>query len=122
MTENPANENYQVKVTGTTNMTTSLNAWGFAAKGHYYQLSEEASDSKPIIRDASGKEIETNPDVDDTYLGVEPLSGVCLQAMERIFFNFQIFGDNLFRNFNPPLPEEFGYFFPLAFIKRESTW
>jgi len=36
MTENPANENYQVKVTGTTNMTTSLNAWGFAAKGHYY--------------------------------------------------------------------------------------
>lgn len=69
-------------------MTTSLNAWGFAAKGHYYQLSEEASDSKPIIRDASGKEIETDPDVDDTYLGIEPMSGVCLQAMERIFFNF----------------------------------
>ena len=35
-TENPANALYNVKITGTTNMTSSLNAWGFAAKGHYY--------------------------------------------------------------------------------------
>ena len=35
-TANPSNALYQVKITGTTNMTSSLNAWGFAAKGHYY--------------------------------------------------------------------------------------
>ena len=35
-TENPANKNYDVKITGTTNMTSTLGAYGFAAKGHYY--------------------------------------------------------------------------------------
>jgi len=35
-TANPANENYQVLIDGTTNMTTTLNAYGFAAKGHYF--------------------------------------------------------------------------------------
>ena len=50
-TANPLNEIYDVRITGTSNMTTTLNAWSFVAKGHYYQLSEEASESKPIIRD-----------------------------------------------------------------------
>ena len=50
MTANPAHENFEVKIIGTTNMTTSLMAYGFAAKGHYYQLSEEAAASKPILR------------------------------------------------------------------------
>jgi len=35
-TGNPANENYQVLIDGTTNMTSTLLAYGFAAKGHYY--------------------------------------------------------------------------------------
>jgi len=35
-TANPANKNYDVLVTGTTNMTSSLNAYGFAGKGHYW--------------------------------------------------------------------------------------
>ena len=35
-TANPVNANFDVKITGSTNMTTSLNAYGFAAKGHYY--------------------------------------------------------------------------------------
>ena len=103
-------------------MTTSLNAWGFAAKGHYYQLADVVSSSKPVIRDSNGKEIAADPDGDDTFLGVEPTTGVCLQALERIFFNMQIFGDDLFRNFSPPIPEEHGYFFPLAYVKRESAW
>ena len=35
-TANPANENFDVRITGTSNMTTSLNAYGFVSKGHYY--------------------------------------------------------------------------------------
>ena len=35
-TANPANANFNVKITGTTNMTSTLGAYGFAAKGHYY--------------------------------------------------------------------------------------
>ena len=32
---NPANKNFDVKITGTSNITTSLNAYGFVSKGHY---------------------------------------------------------------------------------------
>lgn len=103
-------------------MTTSLNAYGFVAKGHYYQLSEMASASKPKIVDSDGNEFVTNSDDDDTYLGVEQLSGVCFIAKERIFFNMAIYGDDLFQNFTPEIPEDYGYFFPLAFVKRESEW
>ena len=103
-------------------MTTSLNAYGFVAKGHYYQLEPKADAAKPKIVDSDGNEFVTNPDEDDTYLGVEQLSGVCLIAMERIFFNMAIYGDDLFQNFTPEIPEDYGYFFPLAFVKRESEW
>jgi len=34
-TANPANVNFDVRITGTSNMTTSLNAYGFVSKGHY---------------------------------------------------------------------------------------
>ena len=34
-TANPSNENFDVKITGTSNITTSLNAFGFVSKGHY---------------------------------------------------------------------------------------
>ena len=34
-TANPANKNFDVRITGTSNMTTSLNAYGFVSKGHY---------------------------------------------------------------------------------------
>ena len=52
---------------------------------------------------------------------MEHYSGVCLIAMERIFFNMFIFADDLFQNFSPELPE-YGYYFPLAFVRRESEW
>jgi len=47
-----------------------------------------------------------------------------LEAKERIFFNMQVFGDSLFKydTFDPEIPADFGFFFPLAFIKRESVW
>ena len=35
MTANPVNENFDVRITGTSNMTSSLNAYGFVSKGHY---------------------------------------------------------------------------------------
>lgn len=41
------NANYQIEITGTSNLTTSLNAWAFAAKGHYLGLSSKATDAKP---------------------------------------------------------------------------
>ena len=53
-TANPANENFDVRITGTSNMTTSLNAYGFVSKGHYLQLSEAAEESKPVIVDSKG--------------------------------------------------------------------
>jgi len=102
-------------------MSTTLGAFGFVAKGHYYQLSPLAADSKPTIVDKDGQPVGPDKDEDDTYLGVEKYSGVCLIAMERIFFNMFIFADDLFQNFTPELPE-YGYYFPLAYVKRESEW
>ena len=71
MTRNPSNTNYQVYIDGTTNMTSTLNAPAFCAKGHYYQLSPEAESSKCTIVDMNGQEITPNQDADDTYLGME---------------------------------------------------
>jgi hypothetical protein len=95
-TVNPANINYDVVVTGTSNVTSTLNAYGFVAKGHYLQLGEAAADSKALIVDTDGNEIMPDEDADETFLGVEPLSGVCLTALERIFYNMQLFGGDLF--------------------------
>ena len=53
-TANPLNEVFDVRITGTSNMTTTLNAYSFVAKGHYYQLSPEASESRPVLRDQQG--------------------------------------------------------------------
>ncbi len=95
-TENPLNENYQVYVTGTTNMTTSLKAYTFAAKGHYYDLSPEAESARPTLYNKDMEELVPNQDDDDTYLGVERYSGACMVALERIFYNMAIYGDDLF--------------------------
>lgn len=35
-TANPANALYDLEITGTTNLTSSVAAYSFAAKGHYY--------------------------------------------------------------------------------------
>lgn len=116
------NANYEIDISGTTNLTTTMNAYAFAAKGHYYGIDDKASDSKPQLFDSSMSEIEASADNDNTYLGVEKLSGVSLISMERIFYNMVIYGDNLFQNFVPEIPSEYGYFFPLAFKSREMSW
>ena len=84
-------------------------------------MSDEAFASKPKIVDKNGEEIPSSEDVDDTYLGVEKYSGACLIAMERIFMNMVFYGDDLFQNFTPEIPE-YGYFFPLFFVNRNSKW
>ena len=100
-------------------MTSTLGAYGFAAKGHYYQMSPEAFESMPKLVNANGEEIPSSEDVDDTYLGVEKYSGACLIAMERIFMNMVYYGDDLFQYTDVP---EYGYFFPLFFVNRNSKW
>ena len=56
--EYPTNANFNIDISGTTNLTTAFKAYAFAAKGHYYQLSEEASESIPTILDSSMQQIE----------------------------------------------------------------
>ena len=61
-------------------------------------MSDEVFASKPKIVDKNGEEIPSSEDNDDTYLGVEKYSGACLIAMERIFMNMVLYGDDLFQN------------------------
>jgi len=35
-TDYPPNKNFDVRITGTSNMTSTMNAYCFVAKGHYY--------------------------------------------------------------------------------------
>lgn len=90
------NANYDIEVAGTSNLTTSLNAWSFAAKGHYYGLSDEASSAKPDIVLSDGVEVVANAVADDTFIGVESMTGVTLILKERLFFNMVVYGDDLF--------------------------
>ena len=75
---NPANANYEAKLTGTSNLTTVLNAYSFAAKGHYMNLTDKASDSMPTITNRAGLPIAPSLVDDGSFLGVERLTGTCL--------------------------------------------
>ena len=44
-TENPANQNYNILVSGTTNITSTFNANAFITKGHYYQVTDDVQAS-----------------------------------------------------------------------------
>ena len=93
---NPANANYEAKLTGTSNLTTVLNAYSFAAKGHYMNLTTDASDSTPTITNSAGLPIEPSLVDDGSFLGVERMTGTCLQTFERFFLNMVVYGDSLF--------------------------
>ena len=85
MTAHPSNAYYDIYVTGTTNMTSSMHANTFASKGHFYDIADSVKDqSVPKIVDKNGDIIEPNKQADDTYLGIEKLSGVNVIAKERI--------------------------------------
>ena len=47
---------------------------------------------------------------------------MCLTTSERIFFNMQLFGDELFQNTTVPIPADYGYFYPLSYVRREYKW
>ena len=59
-TANADNENYEITIDGTTNLSSSLKSYAFAMKGHYYGLSPKAADSVPTIRNSTtGEKIDT---------------------------------------------------------------
>jgi hypothetical protein len=75
-TANNANQVFDVYVDGTSNLTSTLKAPAFASKGHFYQISSEVSNSVPHIVNLQNVTILPSASVDETYLGVEKLSGV----------------------------------------------
>ena len=83
-------------------------------------MSNAAAISMPVIRYQNGTEIVPKEEEDETYLGVERYSGVSLITKERIFVNMVIYGDELFQLYR--VPGDNGWFYPVTFIKRESTW
>lgn len=118
-TRNPDNDNFDVFVDGTTNVTSTLKAQAFASKGHFLDISEEAAalGSVPVIKNANGEVIKANKDDDDTFLGMEKWTGVNVLARQRIQFNFAVFNDELFEFENN---NEYGIFMPLSFVSRQS--
>ena len=115
-TANADNAKYQVMVTGTTNMTTSLKAPAFVSKGHFYQISDVVSGSIPNITSSDGSLIEPS-ESDETILAIEPTTGVNVIAAENLQNNFQIFNDELFTITGN---DEFGQFIPFVLVNRNS--
>jgi hypothetical protein len=113
--ENPDNQKYYTEISGTSNMSTVLLAPVLASKGHYYQFADKYLNKTSILVDSNNTEIAIDPDRDDTYLGIEKISGVNVQARQRLQMNFQIKKDLLFSQ----LQDEF-FVVPLVFVKRDS--
>ena len=117
---NPDNEKYNTLYDGTINLGTVLRAPAIGSKGHYLQLDEDLKDSVPNIVDHHFNTIEPTKDVDDTWLGIEKYSGVCIQARERIQLSFLLNGsrtdsNGLFAMFDAdPL-------IPFVFVQRDSV-
>ena len=51
-----------------------------ATKGHFYQIATDLGETVPPIKDHSGKVIVPDSENDDTYLGIESISGMTLIA------------------------------------------
>ena len=64
----------------------------------------------------NGTVILPTPEVDETTMGIEQITGVSLLAKQRLQMNFQIMKDSLF-NF---LSSE-SFIVPLTFVQRESV-
>ena len=119
-TGNPDNEIYDIYISGTTNLTSILEANSFLSGGNYYQLAPAAADSKCKIVDQNNDEIGSNSDDDFSMVGIEPNSGVTVIMKERLFYNMLVFNDELF-SFDDG-GNGLGKFLPLAYFKRESQW
>ena len=101
-------------------MTTALDANAFISRGHYYLLEDDAASSTCLIVDKNNNELSPNAEDDDTYLGIEPYTGLSVIIKERYMYNMLLFNDELFdmkENDNG-----LGKFLPLVYIKREGEW
>lgn len=76
MTRNPDNTMYYGYIDGTGNLTTTLKAPAFVSKGHFLQISDEVTYSVPNIVNINGSQIIPTSDNDDTFLGIEQITGV----------------------------------------------
>jgi len=118
-TANPANAIYMINVDGTSNLTTTMRAPMFASKGHFYQISDEVASSVPVIKNPDGSVVTPNSNNDETTFGIETLSGLTVQAYQRIQNNFGIFNDALITIANND--PTYGSYIPLVFVSRDSN-
>ena len=91
--DNEDNDKFDIYVGGTTNLTTTLDANAFISKGHYYQLEEEAQSSTCHIVDQDGVTLDPDEEEDETFFGVEQLTGLTTVIQERFLYNFMICND-----------------------------
>jgi hypothetical protein len=66
--------------------------------------------------DQNGHPILPNPEKDDTYLGIEKISGLTLEALQRLQMNFYIKKDDLYNWIQNDL-----LIVPLTFVRREAV-
>ena len=116
-TMNTANKVFNTEIAGTSNMTSILGAHALMAKGHYFGLS--VNDSLPNIVGSDGKAIEGKFEDDESYIGVESMTGTTVITKQRYFLNLVVQQDELFDLEEEP---EHGNFMPLVFTKRENSW
>ena len=76
--ENPDNKNYHTEYDGTINLNTVMMAQTIGTKGHFMEIGDKLKAKLPSIVDHDQKEIQPNKTLDDTWLGIEKLSGVCV--------------------------------------------
>ena len=117
---NNQSENLDWNITGTYDISTSLKANAFIAKGSYYDMPKDVSKSIPKIVNSTGHEIVPNSEDDASYLIVDSKTGVCFVNKQRHFYNLVINSDELFKDND--IAGNQGQFLPLAYIKRELVW
>lgn len=95
-------------------MTTINAAPIIASKGHYYDFIFE--DMKVKLTDrTTGAEIAPDPQNDDTILIIDKLSGVVLDAYQRMQINMELDNkDVLFSYMKSPI------LYPITFVSREG--
>lgn len=77
-TETSVNTVFDIWVTGTSNLTSSLSMPSFVSNSYFYGVtSSDVVDSIPIIKDANGNLIQPTKD-SLSWFAVEPLSGITL--------------------------------------------
>lgn len=82
----PPNKKFNTRYNGTINMSTVMGAQAVGSKGHFLLATEDKilAPLLPLIYDHNGNLMPQNPDVDDTFVGLERKSGVVLHAKQRL--------------------------------------